>query len=434
MQDLQNALYKLDRARDAWKSVGTLGIVSYYSRSGLLPYRNNQFSGVPRDKSEFLSSRWYTENLAVRALSCSPGCISGCTGTYKIKGNESPAAKKYAGETGHRFELLAQMGWGGMCDISDTPAVAHLWKMSNTHGVDAIEVSFCCAFLMELWQRKIIDEADILEWVGQPVSFDWGSYEAAATVIESMALQNNKLGRIFKDGICKAAKRIEEIKGVNVMQYAIYGKGGLPGPTDARTNPSWAIAMAVSSRGADHLKGALATVERFSRTDMSMQHFGRPEAAEAGTPTLKGADCARGENRCAMTNSLGVCSLLVTSDTILYPTSLFSGALTACCGDVVTDKDLEIAGERTVNIEKAFNSRVGLRREDDLLSDRWMNEPQVDRPAKAPLRDLFEQVKDEYYEAHGWDKKTSLQTRRKLVELGMADVAAVLAKDRAVVD
>jgi len=34
---------------------------------------------------------------------------------------------------------------------------------------------------------------------------------------------------------------------------------------------------------------------------------------------------------------------------------------------------------------------------------------------------------DEYYEACGWDKKTSIPTREKLEELGLKDVADELA-------
>ncbi|MBI2864761.1 MAG: hypothetical protein HYX94_09405 [Chloroflexi bacterium] len=260
----------------------------------------------------------------------------------------------------------------------------------------------------------------------------WGSYEAAAKVIESMAMQHNALGRIFKDGLYEGAKRIGEIKGINVMKYALYGKGGVPGVTDARTNPSWAVAMAVSSRGADHLKCAFATVERFNRPDLSLKHFGRPEAAEFGTPTLKGMDCARSENRCALVNCLGVCEFLPTTDTILYPVSLFAEALSVSCGRALTGEAIEGAGERTVNLEKAFNSRLGLRREDDKLSERWLNEPQVDRPASPLLGDYLESVNDEYYEAHGWDKATSLPTRGKLEELGLHSVAEVLARDGAI--
>jgi aldehyde:ferredoxin oxidoreductase len=48
--------------------------------------------------------------------------------------------------------------------------------------------------------------------------------------------------------------------------------------------------------------------------------------------------------------------------------------------------------------------------------------------------DWLEQVLDEYYEHKGWDKATGLQRRAKLVELGLDDVADVLAAENALVD
>jgi aldehyde:ferredoxin oxidoreductase len=45
--------------------------------------------------------------------------------------------------------------------------------------------------------------------------------------------------------------------------------------------------------------------------------------------------------------------------------------------------------------------------------------------------DMFNTVLDEYYEWRGWEKESGLQTRARLEELGMEDVADVLAKDGA---
>ena len=46
----------------------------------------------------------------------------------------------------------------------------------------------------------------------------------------------------------------------------------------------------------------------------------------------------------------------------------------------------------------------------------------------SKLGDYLESAKDEYYTYRGWDKETSLQTRKKLEELALLDVAQVLAK------
>ena len=45
--------------------------------------------------------------------------------------------------------------------------------------------------------------------------------------------------------------------------------------------------------------------------------------------------------------------------------------------------------------------------------------------------DMFETVLSDYYEWRGWDKASGLQTRAKLTELGLDDVADVLEADGA---
>ena len=86
------------------------------------------------------------------------------------------------------------------------------------------------------------------------------------------------------------------------------------------------------------------------------------------------------------------------------------------------------------NIQKAFNSRLGLRREDDTLCERWMNEPVLEGPLEGmQAASYLESAKDEYYQWRGWDRETSLQTMEKLKELGLLDVAKVLEQEKAVV-
>ena len=42
---------------------------------------------------------------------------------------------------------------------------------------------------------------------------------------------------------------------------------------------------------------------------------------------------------------------------------------------------------------------------------------------------FFEKMKDEFYEIRGWDVRTGLQTRSKLEDLNLGDVADTLAKE-----
>jgi len=82
-------------------------------------------------------------------------------------------------------------------------------------------------------------------------------------------------------------------------------------------------------------------------------------------------------------------------------------------------------GERINNLARAFNVREGFTRADDTLPERLMTEPLKAGASKGHFisRDELNQMLDEYYEARGWDVKTGVPTRGKLMELGLEYVA-----------
>lgn len=416
---------------DAYRAYGTLTAVTFYQVRAGNAFRNCQLAAAPDDRAEKLSHEWYAANIAAGPLTCSPGCIMGCSGWYKIKGNETPMAEKYAGSMGVKLEYLMVANFGLMVDLPDMTAVTHLAELSNKYGMDVMEVGGCCGLLMELWQRGLIDEKDTAEWVGEPLSLEWGNVEAIEKIMRSMALQDNQLGKLLRGGTYKAAAIIQETKNVPALQYAICGKGGSPFSEDIRSRPSWATNMAVASRGSCHLKG-WGTLDQYYRPDISKLYFGTEAGADPQSITLKGASSAATENRTAVINSLGLCVFPVGADAVRYPMDKFCRALSALTGEEITAAEMSIAGERIANLEKAFNSRLGYRREDDRLCHRWLYEPKPNEPGQGwKAIDFIDQVKDEYYEYRGWDKDTSLQKRKKLDELDMLDVAAVLQNEGA---
>ena len=58
---------------------------------------------------------------------------------------------------------------------------------------------------------------------------------------------------------------------------------------------------------------------------------------------------------------------------------------------------------------------------------------QVSQKGNIIDRDKFERMKDEYYSLRGWDVKTGLQTRAKLEELQLTDIARELEKENLLV-
>ncbi|MEK7849033.1 MAG: aldehyde ferredoxin oxidoreductase N-terminal domain-containing protein, partial [Chloroflexota bacterium] len=344
------------RQRAGWKSFGTLIITGNYQRIGVNGYRNNQFAALPEEKYQKLSHRWYQEHVVTTPFSCSPGCLWACGASFRTSGS-LPEFQDY------KPEYAAVAGFGIMSDIPDMVEVARLNALCRRHGLDIIEVGACSAFLMELWQRGIVTGEDIAEWAGEPLGFEWGSSGSVARLIEAIATQSNTLGELFRGGVYRAAQRIGEMKGCDALRYALYGKAGAAFIEEVRHTHSWAVNMAVASRGACHLK-AFGTLDKMNRPDISKHYFGTPEGAEPLSPKLKGASSAAAEDRAALVNSLGLCTFLQFFDPLTYPESLFAQALEALTGEKYTPQELIDAGKRTVNLEKAFNSRLGLGRQD----------------------------------------------------------------------
>ena len=405
---------------------GTLRFTSMQDMLGFSNYRNSQGLQMPAESVEGLGHDWYINNIGVRAAACSPGCAFACDGWYHIKGDETPGAKRCAGEWGTKPEYGQLNPLGHGCCVPDLPAVAHLAKMCDEYGIDTFEIGMAIALLMELWDRGIISKADTERWTGRPLSLEWGNYVAMEQIIRATALQENKLGHILQGGLYQAAKRIGESQGVEVLRYGAYGKGGAAHTGSARCWPSMSLACALAPIGGHHTKGlGLNPAE-------SVVYFGTPDAGKMRGTTMKGASHALGETLMAIFNSLGICYFVVGRHLDHISLDLLARAMWAVTGIKLSPEELSMAGERVSNIQKAFNSRLGLRRKDDTLCERWTSEPVLEGPMKGrKAGDYLEPAKDEYYEWRGWDRETSLQTMKKLRELGLLDVARVLEKDKA---
>ncbi|UCD58885.1 MAG: hypothetical protein JSV16_07200 [Candidatus Hydrogenedentota bacterium] len=414
-----------------FKKNGTLNMVDFYDAIGGNAYRNNQFSKVPDEKISVMGPNWYSAHMKLRDLACSPGCTFGCDSSCQIKGDETGLARRLAGPVGGSPEYFSIATFGMGCDIADFAAVTHLHRTCNEYGMDLGEIGGIIPFLMELWQRGIITEEHTREWFGEPLSLEWGNFDAVERIIRAVAFQENELGEICSHNIEKAAEALEKITDRPTTPYLVCGKGGSAFHEEIRSFPIWAVNFAVASRGCDHLKG-LNIIDKGFRQDISMEWLGKPDAGVGYTPDLKGAAAALAENYAAAINCLGICVFRPATDPLCMPPKLFTDAYSALTGIPLTPEALLLAGERACNLEKAFNSRLGLRRKDDRLCSRWMDEPVTfEYGLGMRARDYLNELLDEYYERHGWDKHTSLQTREKLVSLGLSDVADVLEKERA---
>jgi aldehyde:ferredoxin oxidoreductase len=86
---------------------------------------------------------------------------------------------------------------------------------------------------------------------------------------------------------------------------------------------------------------------------------------------------------------------------------------------------------KQLNLEKAFNLKhTDFDRTSDLPTQRDINEPVPSGSLKGWQLDIekYNQMLDEYYDLHGWDRQTSFPKRRTLTDLGLESVADDLEK------
>jgi aldehyde:ferredoxin oxidoreductase len=131
---------------------------------------------------------------------------------------------------------------------------------------------------------------------------------------------------------------------------------------------------------------------------------------------------------------IGICSYGEGSEDgiphALMPSD-FAELTSYALGIELSEDELMLIGRRSYNLEKAFNTiHAGFDRKDDLPHRRFLEEPTPSGPYKGEKLDKekFDKMLDKFYELHGWDKKTGLQTRKCLEELDMNDVAEKLEK------
>ncbi|MGF3498524.1 MAG: aldehyde ferredoxin oxidoreductase C-terminal domain-containing protein, partial [Candidatus Methanosuratincola sp.] len=72
----------------------------------------------------------------------------------------------------------------------------------------------------------------------------------------------------------------------------------------------------------------------------------------------------------------------------------------------------------------------GIRRKDDTLPRRFLEEPIPEGPSKGMHTDeqTLNRMLDDFYALKGWDPKTGIPTREKLTRMGLEDVADCLAR------
>ncbi|MDI6726690.1 MAG: aldehyde ferredoxin oxidoreductase C-terminal domain-containing protein, partial [Smithellaceae bacterium] len=328
------------------------------------------------------------------------GCQVHCRHRYIIK--EGAYAGTYA--QGPEYTSQGAFGTEVGCRSMDTILTAN--HLVNDLGIDTLEVGSMIAWAMELYEKGLLSEKD-----ADGLRLEWGNDEAVLEMIRRIAFREG-LGDILAEGPLRAAEKF----GPESKKYLIHVKGMSNLHSDERATPALALNVAVSTRGADHLRGRPAIDLYNLPMEVIEGLYRQPDGYDG--PLTNSYSEYDGKARMVMwqelvymaVDSLGICKYHTV---FLSPNHLafeeFSRLLELNCGLELTARDIWDIANRCYTIERLYNIREGATRKDDWLSDRYFDEPtKLGLPVargKSIDRERFRAMLDEYYRLHEWDEE-----------------------------
>jgi len=389
-----------------YRILGTVANVLNLNRMGLLPTRNFQ-QGV-FEHAELISGEYLHEHYKVKTITCAQ-CPIACEQMSRAK--DGP----YAGAmTGIEYESL--FGVSSNCGVSDLQAAIKTIEICDHGGMDAMSTGVTISWAMETFERGIFAKEDF-KCAKYPEGFEpyFGDAEAVVTLAE-MIREREGIGDLLAQGTKRASAQVDEERGTETYQWAMHIKGlECPG-YDARGLKTFALGLAVVTRGACHNRTAAydpdvkGDVDRFSIDET------RGELAKST------------EEYAAVYDTLPLCKFIRRCFTGkadregAWPA--IAKLINATTGWDFDYDDVDLIGERAHTIKKAFNIREGWTRADDHLPYRWQHDPMKEGASAGHVvsEEELEYMKDLYYEAKGWTKD-GLIPKEKLIALGMDAVA-----------
>ncbi len=383
--------------------MGTTRILMMANEAGFLPTRNYT-SGV-FEHAKDVSGEKLAAEYNVKSRGCF-ACTIPCSRIFVVKKGE------FTGLHGEGPEYESLGSFSSRIGNKDIDLALKANDLCNKLGLDTLTTAGCIAWAMELWEKDLLSEEDT-----KGLQLNWGDREVTLTLIQQIA-DREGFGEILADGVHKAAEKLG--KG---SEYAMHVKGMDLIMADPRGVKGFGLGYSVASRGGDHLRSE-PFIELSNNPDIGKKRFGVAES------TLRLADRGKGklvkyfEEWNAVIDSLEVCKNIMQNMELL-DFERASKALLYTTGLKLTPQHVRLAGERIINIERAFLIREGVTRKDDYLPKRFLEETLLQGSSSGTLVNM-ETMLDEYYFERGWDINTGIPYRGTLKRLGLSTVADVL--------
>ncbi|MGB7919827.1 MAG: aldehyde ferredoxin oxidoreductase family protein [Desulfobacterales bacterium] len=345
-----------------------------------------------------------TETIGPYHMTGCFGCQVHCRAQYKIPSGP------YAGKYDEGPEYTSQGAFGALPDCTSAVTVLTGNHLVNQYGVDNLEIGSIIAWAMELREKGILTDKQT-----DGLDLRFGNDEAVLEMLHRICLRKGWLGDTLADGGIPAAEKI----GNKSFDYLIQVKGMNNLHSDERGTPALALNIATASRGSDHLRSRPAIDLYHLPEPVLRKIYGNPVpydgplSSEHTSYDGKAWQVFWQENCYMAVDCLGICKY----HTVFLGATLpnfedWPKVLYLNTGLELTPTDIWTIAERCNMIERLFNLREGLTRNDlkkgDMLNHRYFDEPCLrgapDVVGRMIDRDKFKQMIDEFYTHKGLDE------------------------------
>jgi aldehyde:ferredoxin oxidoreductase len=282
----------------------------------------------------------------------------------------------------------------------DVDAAVHASYLCNEYGLDSISTGGTIAFAMECFENRILEEEDL-----KGMDLSWGNTQSIVKLVKDIALREG-IGRLLGEGV----KRASNTLGRGSERYAIHVKG-MEGPAhDPRCGKTLAITYGLGNRGMCHMHPIPGMGYDMGKNDMSLMPYGvpNPQNVDAMAEEGKGYIAKKLQDWGIVPDILGICKFYIlfaklTPEDIAEVTS-------AVTGKKMNGEALLNLGSHVYDLQRRFNTREGITKEDDRIPERCRSIPEFGSFATAKECEIknIDRMLEECYEARGWNKETGI--------------------------
>lgn len=304
----------------------------------------------------------------------------------------------------HKPEYETICMFGTNCLNDNLESIIKANDICNRYGLDTISAGACMSFAIDCYENGLISREDT-----DGIEMTWGNHKSIVAMLEKIAKREG-FGAVLADGVKAAARKI----GKGAEKYAMHIQGQEYPAHDPKFSSVLAVAYRMDATPGRHLRdgGTGRNCPGIPTTKLALD-----------SPAARGDTQRIGIAYNHVVDSVGCCQIL--KDT--YPDAgVLIEFLNALTGWNFAMDDVIKTGERIANIRHVFNLREGLNPLKYENPDRIVGRPPLSEGPLAGKTIDEASLDHEFCEAMGWDPKTTKPTKKKLLELGMADVAGEL--------